>query len=108
MKALRSGSKIIAAAFLLAGTSAFGQFLGYLSGYYAPAKWTTFVSGNPLHQTTAFVYTGNAPQSVEITRAASSASGRARSQILISSAYLLRQLVTHGNKVAAIESSKER
>jgi hypothetical protein len=51
----------------LTGTSAIGQFLGYFSGYNAPAIWTTFVSGNPLRQTAAFVCTRNAPQSVETT-----------------------------------------
>jgi len=91
MKAYKSGSGISAAAFLLAGTSAFAQFSGFFSGYYAPANWTTFVSGNPLYQNPAFVYTGNAPHSVEITRAASSARGRAKNQILIGSAYLLRE-----------------
>ena len=67
MKAFRNGSTLIAAAFLLTGTSAVGQFLGYISGYNAPAIWTTFVSGNPLHQTTTFVCTRNAPPSVATT-----------------------------------------
>jgi len=69
MKISRNGFSLIAVAFLLGSTGAFAQFSGYFSGYYAPVNWTAFVSGNPLYQDTAFVNTGNAPQSVEIVGA---------------------------------------
>jgi hypothetical protein len=98
---------MIAGTFPSACTGAFAQFSGYFSGYYAQAQWTTFVSRNPLYQTTAFVYSGTPPQSVEITRTASSASGEAQSQLFIGSACLLRQSLTHRNQAAGIETSKE-
>ena len=74
---------MVVAAFLLAATSACDRLQGYFSGYCAPANRTTILSVGPLYQTTASVYTGNAPQRFEITRATSSARGRAKSQILI-------------------------
>jgi hypothetical protein len=57
---------LTAAVLLLAGDSGLGQFSGEFGGYYAPENWTRQVSGNPLYQDTAFVYTGNAPGSLEI------------------------------------------
>ena len=52
--------------FLLSASSVFGQFSGYFGGYYAPANWTSTVYNNPLYQNTAYVYTGGAPNSLEI------------------------------------------
>jgi hypothetical protein len=108
MKAFVRGSSMIATVVLLAGASGVGRFSGHFSGYYAQAHWTTFLSGNPSYQNTAFNYTGNAPQSVEVTRAALSARGRAINPIPVSSVYPSRESVAHHNKVAAIESSKEQ
>jgi hypothetical protein len=82
---------MIEADFLSAATSALAQFWGYFNNYYAPANRTTFLSVSSLYQNTAFVYTSNASQSVEITRAASSARGRTTKQVLIGSAHLLRE-----------------
>jgi hypothetical protein len=51
---------------LVAGNSALGQFSGYFSGYYAPANWTTFVTGNPSYQNTASGNASYAPSSLVI------------------------------------------
>ena len=66
MKIYKAALGAIAAASLLAGTSAFGGFSGYFSGYYAPGNWASPVYNNPLYDTTAFVYSGSAPASVQI------------------------------------------
>lgn len=82
---------MIGAAFLLAATAASAQFAGSFSAYHALANRTTFLSVISAYQNTAFVCTGNAPQSLEISRAPSSAHGRARDQTLNGSAYLSRE-----------------
>jgi len=86
---------MIAGALPVAGTRVFAEFSGYFRGYYAPVQWTAFVRGNPMHQTTAFVASGTARQSVEPSRAAPSASQGAPSQLSIGSSCLLKQPVAH-------------
>jgi hypothetical protein len=56
----------------LAPGSAWAQFSGYFSGYYAPVNWTRYVWNNPSYDNTAFVYTGNAPSSLEVDGAVNS------------------------------------
>ena len=63
---------VVAGVLCLLGTSAFAQFSGYFSGYYAPANWTKLVSNNPLYQNTAFVNSLGAPGSLEIDGAVDS------------------------------------
>jgi hypothetical protein len=71
MKRSEAACSLVAAVLLFAGSSACASpgFTGFFSGYYAPAKWTTFVSGNPLYQNTASVNVSSAPQSIEISGA---------------------------------------
>jgi hypothetical protein len=72
MKRIKTRVGAIAVVLLLFGGSAFAQFSGYFSGYYAPANWASPVYGNPLYQSTAFLYTGGAPSSLEIDGAVNS------------------------------------
>ena len=71
MKKYQAGFSLVAVALLLATNSAVAQFSGYFNGYYAPANWTRFVSNNPLYQDSGFIYTVNAPDSLEIDGAVS-------------------------------------
>ena len=70
MKQTKMSASAIALAFLVAGVSAFAvppeTFTGYFSGYYAPANWTSARYNHAPFDSTAFVYTGNAPASLEI------------------------------------------
>ena len=66
MKAINIAAPVLLGGILLASTSAFAQFSGYFSGYYAPVNWASSRYGNPLYQDTAFVYPNNAPSSLEI------------------------------------------
>ena len=66
MKRVKTSIVVIALSVLFVGSPAFAQFSGYFSGYYAPANWTTAVSGNVNFQSTARVFPANAPQSIEI------------------------------------------
>jgi hypothetical protein len=72
MKRQRAVFGLMGAAILLVANSALAQFSGFFSGYYAPANWTKTVWNNPLYQNTAFIYTGNAPSSLEIDGAVNS------------------------------------
>jgi hypothetical protein len=57
---------------LLISSSAFGSFSGYFSGYYAPENWTRYVYNNPVCQDTAYVNTGNTPNSLIVVGAVDS------------------------------------
>ena len=72
MKRCNLGSWAIAMGFLLVGGSAFAQFSGYFSGYYAPANWTSSVYNNPAYQGTAYVDTGTTPNCLTIVGAVDS------------------------------------
>jgi hypothetical protein len=72
MKRIDVIATLTAASFLLAGSTAQGQFAGEFSGQYTPEAWSRQVYGNPLYQDTAFVYAGNAPASLEIDGAVDS------------------------------------
>jgi hypothetical protein len=72
MKTVKTCFRAIALSVLLFGSSAFAQFSGYFGGYYAPANWSSRVYGNSLYESTAFVYTGGAPGSLEIDGAVNS------------------------------------
>jgi hypothetical protein len=66
---------------LLISSSAFGQFSGYFSGYYAPENWTRYVYNNPAHQDTAYVDTGNTPNCLSIVGAVDSQQQASGSQL---------------------------
>ncbi len=72
MKPTRAVVALLAAGFLLSASSVFAQFSGFFSGYYAPANWTSTKYNNALYDSTAFVYTGLVPNSLEIDGAVDS------------------------------------
>jgi len=69
---------------LLVGGSAFGQFSGYFSGYYAPENWTRYVYSNPAYQDTAYVNTGNTPNALDIVGAVNSQAQASGPQLPVS------------------------
>ena len=69
MKPTKAIVALLAAGFLLHADRVFAQFSGYFGGYYAPANWTATVYNNTTFDTTAFVDTSGAPNSVEINGA---------------------------------------
>ncbi len=72
MKLTKAAVALLATGFCLSASSVFAQFSGYFGGYYAPANWTSTVYNNPLYQNTAFVFTGGAPNSLQIEGAVDS------------------------------------
>ena len=76
MKQTKTSAGAIALALFIAAVSAFAvppeTFTGSFSGYYAPVKWTSARYNHAAYDYTAFVYTGNAPASLEIDGAVDS------------------------------------
>ncbi len=84
MKRRNPGPSAIAMGLLLISASAFGQFSGYFSGYYAPENWTKYVYNNPAYQDTAYVNTGNAPNCLSLVGAVNSQQQASGTQLPVS------------------------